>query len=92
MTALHPALKPCFPVRPPQLPHRGNRTQSGITLALFLDSPVATEKMEKKTGEEVGHHGKGFCVSLLVNVPGLPDKLCSRCSAREMSWESSETF
>lgn len=45
--------------------------QSGITLALFLDSPVATEKMEKKTGEEVGYHGKGLCVSVLVDVPGV---------------------
>ncbi|XP_077028277.1 uncharacterized protein LOC143692254 [Agelaius phoeniceus] len=66
--------------------------QSGITLALFLDSPVATEKM-KKTGE-VGYHGKGLASlswSMSRVWDGLPDKLSSRCSVR-MRWESSETF
>lgn len=43
----------------------------GITRGLFLDFLVATKNMEKKTGEEVGHQGKGLCASALVDVPGV---------------------
>lgn len=69
MTAFHRSLKPCFPARPPRSRTVAAEQRSDTTLAQFLDTPVATEKMEKKTGVEAGCQGKGLCVSALVDVP-----------------------
>lgn len=69
MTAFHTSLKPCFPARSPWSRSVAAEQRSGITLAQFLDSPVATEKMGKKTGVEAGCQVKGLCVSALVDVP-----------------------
>ncbi|XP_066425890.1 uncharacterized protein [Molothrus aeneus] len=68
--------------------------QSGITLALFLDSPVATERWRRKQEKKwaITARGSRLCPGRCPGWDGLPDKLSSRCSVRGMRWESSETL